>query len=396
MSTPPSPPPGPGRTWPPPPPPQAWGPPPGAAGPPPLNGFALASLLVGLLCFPPLGIVFGAVALVQIARGRQRGRPLALAGLAASVVMTVLLAVAAERVVTAVGDRLGAFHEIGGDVEGELTDPADLAPGDCFTTPSGELFGRPSMYRVDCAEAHLGEVTAAAPFAPAGGAGSDAADRQAEDECWRAQDAYAMDTWALPADAEMYYYAPTRASWAAGDRELLCVLGTVPEERRGSLRRDRSTLTAVQAEFLEAANARDAAIGRGPDAPVGRALAEYQEWAREVHGALGREAEVLARQGADPGRGPSAAAWVGELQRAREAWQRAARARTAAEFERQWDAALAALSREGERAVRGAYGLSTRVPQWLEAPGDGGGEDSDGSSGSGGSGPGRGPGRESA
>ncbi|KIX77572.1 hypothetical protein SF23_11480, partial [Streptomyces sp. MBRL 10] len=52
-------------------------------------------------------------------------------------------------------------------------------------------------------------------------------------------------------------------------------------------------------------------------------------------------------------------------------WQAAARARTAADFDRQWDRALRALSVETEKAFRGAFGLSTQVPPWLEEPGEG-------------------------
>lgn len=43
--------------------------------PPALNGFALASLLSGLLCFPPLGMAFGIAALVQIAKRGTGARP---------------------------------------------------------------------------------------------------------------------------------------------------------------------------------------------------------------------------------------------------------------------------------------------------------------------------------
>lgn len=58
------------------------------------SGFAIASLVCGiLLLFSPLGIIFGIVALVQIGnnQGPLRGRGLAIAGLAVSVVVPFLI-----------------------------------------------------------------------------------------------------------------------------------------------------------------------------------------------------------------------------------------------------------------------------------------------------------------
>lgn len=380
MSIPPPPPSGPGP-WAPPAPPYAWGPPP-VHGPaaPALNGFALASLLVGLLCLPPLGIVFGVVALVQIARRRQRGKALAVTGLAVSVAMTGVLALTAGPVLTAVGDRLDAVSGAAGTEGGApATDMADLSVGDCFTVPGGDLTGRRAlMYPVDCAEPHHAEVTSSGPLdlARTDPAGSPAADARAQQECWKAQDAYAMDSWALPANAGMYYFAPSGRSWSEGDRHLLCVIGTTPDRHSGSLRKDRAALTAEQAEFLTAANAVDLAFGRAPEEDAADALPEHRAWALEVWTALGDEAAVLERHAGRPAIGPAARAQLKEVEAARTGWQRAAQAKTAAEFDRQWERAADAMTVRTEKALRGAYGLSTTVPEWLEegltGPGGGG------------------------
>lgn len=377
MSIPPPPPPGPGP-WVPPSPPYAWAPPPGhGPGQPALNGFALASLLVGLLCFPPLGIVFGVVALVQIANRRERGKALAVTGLAVSVAMTGVLALTAGPVLRAVGDRLDAVSEVTG-TEGEPTDAEDLAAGDCFNVPGGDLTGRQAlMYAVDCAEPHHAEVTSSGPFdpSPSAPAGSSAADAQAQQECWKAQDAYAMDSWALPPYAEMYYFAPSNRSWKQGDRQLLCVIGTTPGEHSGSLRKDRGMLTSEQAEYLTAANAVDLVFGRDPEEDVADALREHQAWAREVYLALGDEAAVLERHAGRPGLDQAVRARLKEVGAARTGWQRASQAKTAAEFDRLWERAEGAMSVKTEKALRGAYGLSTTIPDWLEGdlPGPGGG-----------------------
>ncbi|MFG2980490.1 DUF4190 domain-containing protein [Streptomyces sp. NPDC048258] len=373
MSTPPSPPPGPGHSWPPPTPQSVWAPPPGygqsqsqAPSQPELNGFALASLLVGLLCLPPLGIVFGVVALVQIAKKRQRGRALAIVGLVVSVVMTGVLAVTVDRVGGAVRDRLDAMGELS-DVEGDLTDLDDLRAGDCFNVPDGDLLAdRPLTYKVDCAQAHHGEVTASKATDLTGLAESAEADRASEDACWKAQDEYAMDTWALPAYADMFYFAPSRQSWRQGDRRLLCVIGTTEEEQRGSLRRDARTLKPEQAAFLRAANAVEFLVGRAPEEEIEDALPEHQAWAREVYAALGEEAKVLEADKARPGLEKAVQAQLKEIEAARAAWQRTSQAKTAADFDKHWGRALGAMSVDTEKALRGAYGLSTEVPEWLE------------------------------
>jgi hypothetical protein len=55
------------------------------------NAFALASLVLGICGGAPLGLVFGLIALAQIRQTGERGRRLALAGIAASVAWLVVL-----------------------------------------------------------------------------------------------------------------------------------------------------------------------------------------------------------------------------------------------------------------------------------------------------------------
>ncbi|MCX5194614.1 DUF4190 domain-containing protein [Streptomyces sp. NBC_00249] len=375
------PPAGPGHQWPPP-----WGAPvPVRPHPPALNGFALASLLVGLLCLPPLGIVFGGVALVQIARKRERGKVLALVGLAVSVVMTGLLVFGVGRY----GDEvLDGFGPSAGPetAEGELTDVSELRAGDCFNVPAGDLLAeRPLLFRIGCDQVHDAEVTASSLLGQGAFPGAAPLRRTAEDACWKAQDAYAMDTWALPRYAGMYYFAPTRESWRReGDRRLLCLIGTADEEHTGSLRKDVSRLTGDQVALLGVLNAADQALGRMPYEEVDEALTEYRTWAREVDTALGAEARMLQGAKGRPDVGAAAGAQLKEIEAARKEWQKASRAARPDDFQRAWDAALAATSVRTEKALRGAYGLSTTVPEWLEGPlpGPGGG-------------PGRGPSSES-
>ncbi|MFD0353957.1 DUF4190 domain-containing protein [Streptomyces sp. NPDC127110] len=393
MTTPPPqhPPAGPGHSWPPPSPPPVWGAPPPAYGTPPgythqpaLNGFALASLLVGLLCFPPLGIVFAVVALVQIARKGERGRALAVAGLVVSLLTTAVLVTGVTRYAEHFTGGLGAEREPE-QVEGQLTGMDELRVGDCFNVPGGDLLDETRFtYRIGCDRVHDAEVTAATAIGQSSYPSKGWLKENATDACWKAQDAYAMDSWALPGYAEMFYFTPTPDGWQNGDRRLLCLIGTSTQEHKGSLRKDAGMLTPDQVTLLGALNTVDQALGRAPDRELDEALPEHQKWARGVDEALAAEERMLQGVTTHQGTGPAAGARLREVAAARKEWQRAARATRPADFQRAWDAALAALSVDTEKALRGSYGLSTRVPEWLRPGPDGPG-----------TGSGRGPSSES-
>ncbi|MET3983143.1 DUF4190 domain-containing protein [Streptomyces sp. PvR034] len=387
MSTPPQPPP------PPPPPPRdPWAaPPPGApygyghpgapapGGRPALNGFALAALLVGLLCFPPLGVVFGIVALVQIAARGERGRGLAVTGLAVSVLMSGALALVAVELVGPVGERLaraadrgtagtGGTGSAARDVEGDPADLEQVRAGDCFNVPGADLLAEaPLVFKVACTRPHHGEITESFLADPGAFPGEEALAARAEERCWLAQDTYAMDTWALPEFAEMYFFAPSEDEWEQGRRSVLCVLGTTEGEQRGSLKRDATMLTAGQASFLGAANRLDSALTAAPVTDLKDSLPQYRAWAAKVEPAMAAEAAVLRESTA----GAPAEALLKEVEAARVQWRAAADARRPEDFRAAWSRAVDATSVETERTLRGALGLATKVPSWLE--------DSDGS-----------------
>lgn len=345
---------------------------------PAFNGFALASLLVGLLCLPPLGIVFGIVALVQIARRGERGRALAITGLVVSLAMTAAVVLVTDRVAGRLFDRLDTLERFE-SVEGELTAIDDMRAGDCFNVPGGDLLDEsPLIYRIACTEVHEGEVTSSTRFGNEAFPGGPELKKTAADACWKAQDAYAMDTWALPSYAEMFYFAPSRESWSGGDRRLLCVIGTAEQEHRGSLRKDAGMLKPEQAAFLRVMNEADLALAGGPEEDLDEALPQYRDWAREADRALAAEAQLLEGVKDQPELAGPARAQLKEVEAARAQWQRAAKATKPAEFQDAWDGASAALSVDTEKALRGAYGLSTTVPDWLaeQSGGDSGGSSS--------------------
>ncbi|MFE2284087.1 DUF4190 domain-containing protein [Streptomyces sp. NPDC059443] len=363
------------------PPPQwpAAPPPPYGYGPPALNGLALASLLVGLLCFPPLGIVFGIVALVQIAKKGERGKALAICGLAVSVAMTLVMVLVVDRTAGTLYDRVRAVRgqEPYEDVEGKLTDMADLQTGDCFNVPAGDLLAEdPFAYRIACTEVHDAEVTSSMSLSGSRFPGAEQLKQSVAEDCWRAQDEYAMDTWALPSYAGMFYFAPSRASWESGDRHEVCVIGTSEQEHRGSLRKDSWMLTLEQVVFLRAANEVDLVLGRSPGVDVRDAFQQYRSWARDVDTALAAESKVLDKAKEQPGTAGPAGVQKERVEAARQQWQKAAEAKDPEQFSAAWERALAELPVGPEKELRGAYGLSTTVPEWLEEPDGGGSDDS--------------------
>ncbi|MEU2253357.1 DUF4190 domain-containing protein [Nocardia xishanensis] len=132
------------------------------------NGFAIATLVLGLIgvCF--LAIPFGIVALVQIKSTRQQGKGLAIAGLAASAVWllgasagSVASTIDADRsdlrgtaesvASTTVGDRGGPRATVG------TTSIDKLSPGDCLmSTPADARVTHVTLVR--CDEPHYAEV----------------------------------------------------------------------------------------------------------------------------------------------------------------------------------------------------------------------------------------------
>ncbi|MFF1412265.1 septum formation family protein [Streptomyces sp. NPDC058289] len=380
------------------PPPQGY-----AYGPRPLNGFALASLLVGLLCFPPLGIVFAIVALVQIGKKGERGKALAVWGLVVSLVMSLAAVVAVPvlgRALDRLDERSGSRRaaQLREDVEGTLVDASELRVGHCFNVAGGDLLAEaPLVFRIDCAEVHDAEVTSATSMSEQRFPGVEQMRSTAAKDCWSAQDAYAMDTWALPAYAELYYFAPSRRSWSDGDRRIVCVIGTPDRDHRGSLRNDAGMLTPEQVAFLKVMKGVDEAMGEQPDEEVADDLLGYQAWAWEMDKALGAESRFLDTVKGRPELAGPAGVQRERLEVARLAWQQAERAKTEDAFLDAWDRATAALPVELEKALRGAYGLSTTVPDWL-AGSEGDEGDEGGGSGPPGTSPGpaRSPSRESA
>lgn len=224
------------------PPPGAWGPP-----QPPVDGLAIASLVtsgVGLFSLGatgPVGLGLGIAALARIRRSGARGRGLAIGGIVAGGVMTLLLAGFIALVAFAASQPSNSVEwDTTWDEESLGSDPwsSDEEGATSTSTPVYELAGPfeagqclagwPELYDmsdalvVDCAEPHGAEVIGgfeltAAPWAM----GADPAVDRAWEDCWETLDAFgspAVDAWG---SLDVYY--PHPAHWEDGEKAGYCV-----------------------------------------------------------------------------------------------------------------------------------------------------------------------------
>ncbi|MEV6395219.1 DUF4190 domain-containing protein [Streptomyces sp. NPDC051907] len=221
-----------------------------APKPPPVNGLSIASLVVGIVCcVPPLGLVFGLIALGQIKRKGQRGTGMAIAGSILSAISTVL-------VVTSIatgwaGDAWDGFRK-GMDDASRSRSTLDLRTGDCFRVPGEELEADTERVTiVDCELRHDAEVTGGfslgeseSEFDSGSGSGFQdwpgeaAVEPIAEERCQKINDRYTGSASDLPAGAQLYYYMPSARSWRLGDETVTCAIADPDGRLKGSVRAD--------------------------------------------------------------------------------------------------------------------------------------------------------------
>jgi hypothetical protein len=220
-------------------PPPAWQAPPGQqhgqqhgqlSGQPPagLNGFAVASLVLGAIGGFLLSVIFGFVALSQIRKRNQRGRGLAITGLVLSGLWVLAIAVV---LVLAIGG-------VGRNDAGEITEEGsvssfDLKPGDCINGLT-ETDNISSLPAVPCAQPHDGEVFATFEITAATFPGDAELKKQAETGCVQRLAEYSAAA-ATDDKLEIYFLHPTERSWAQGDHEVTCV-AIDTNKRSGSLK----------------------------------------------------------------------------------------------------------------------------------------------------------------
>ncbi|WP_405618715.1 DUF4190 domain-containing protein [Streptomyces sp. NBC_00076] len=344
------------------------------ARPAPVNALAVASLVLGVLCcVPAVGLVLGLVALGQIRRKGERGRSMAVTGSVLSSLGLVLWVVA-----LATGGLSDAWEGI---KEG-ARDNGSLSRGECFDAPDGLRGSFYDLDEVPCADRHDGEVFAVVKLPGGRFPGDDEVTDTAEEKCYPLRSSYAMDTWAVPDDVDVYFVVPSAESWRIGDREITCAFGNTDERgslEGGSLRNDGTTLDADQIAYLKAANLQDAALDSVPLGTPEDDLAAHTEWAAKVSDALTEEVGLLRGHTWPADAKKPVEALAKELEALEKPWAEAAGAEDVDAYYEHYDDAIRLEDPDRSVTTREALGLAATPPSY-----DGGGVGEGGGEGDGG------------
>lgn len=129
-----------------------------------------------------------------------------------------------------------------------------LATGDCYNpnngAPKSEEF---SVEVVPCEEPHKGQVVGDFKIDGSAYPGEDKTAQIADERCPAEGQKFTPDAWALPKGVDVYYYSPTKESWATGDRAVSCTYTKDAGTFSGSLK--SNPLNADQLAYLKGSNA---------------------------------------------------------------------------------------------------------------------------------------------
>ncbi|MFF3941000.1 septum formation family protein [Streptomyces phaeofaciens] len=236
---------------------------------------------------------------------------------------------------------------------------SSLDIGECYN-PNSKAEG--TVYFVEivpCDEAHEGQVVG--EFAIDEGKvypGDDEVSAIADGRCPVEAQKYAPDTWALPKGVALFYYTPTKESWATGDRAVSCTYTVEKGTFTGSLDTAKS-LKPEQTTYLKGSNAvYDALWAHQPEKDtVEDDLAGYKAQAKAVAAAL--DAHV---KGLDGVKGAEVGKLRATLTKAAGNWKKAANAADADAFYIAYDPAFTGIDPSKSVAARKELGLATTVP----------------------------------
>jgi hypothetical protein len=184
------------------------------------NGFAVASLVLGILGGVLLSVIFGIIALSQTKSRHQSGREMAIAGLVLSGLWTLGIV---AMIIAGVATNDGSVRAI------------DVNVGDCIETVPGDNTRVSTLPTVPCTTPHSGEVYAHIRVTEDNFPGESALEREYRPRCLSELASYAPQAANSPDfDASILY--PTQATWDRGGyRTVVCIV-TTNEKRTGSVR----------------------------------------------------------------------------------------------------------------------------------------------------------------
>ena len=194
--------------------------PPYAQQPPPArttSGFAVASLVFGILGGVLFSVIFGIIALGRTKAGGQRGRGMAIAGLALSGVWVAIFAVAIVLAVLSPTNTVSARN---------------VKVGDCFADiPSGNRVSW--VNTISCDRPHVAEVAAVLTM-PDGSFPDDSVFSDYKQKCRDSLGSYSS-TAMQDANVDLAVMPPSQDSWKQGDRDMVCI-ATFNSKRTGSIK----------------------------------------------------------------------------------------------------------------------------------------------------------------
>ncbi|MCK0117678.1 DUF4190 domain-containing protein [Isoptericola sp. S6320L] len=194
------------------------------------DGVSIAALVTGILGMALVAVGLGIAGLVRTKRSGRSGKGFAIAGIVLGAIATVAwsLVIVFFFVLATNEDVQDSFQE---GFQESFNDSyqqsmgLDMVVGDCFDPPADLTSGDP-MSPADCAGPHGAEVIAVDQVEATEYPGDDAMVSQIETLCLDAFSEYIGVEYADSA-LEAVYFHPTQASWALGDRLLLCSAATM-------------------------------------------------------------------------------------------------------------------------------------------------------------------------
>ena len=204
----------------------AWAPPQGPPAQSGTDGFAIASLILGIVpvCAGVLGIVFGIISLNRIKKTGQGGRGLAIGGICAGSAWIVLLVVVA--VIGGFDDEEGNRDSSGRITSSSTISVAALRAGDCLASVPGGTIRRIDV--VPCRQSHEAEVFYDYTLESGDYPGDAQVKAEVSRRCLATIDAY-VGTGKGTSHWDVKYLRPIASHWAA-DRHASCLLTALTGE----------------------------------------------------------------------------------------------------------------------------------------------------------------------
>ncbi|MDC0765930.1 septum formation family protein [Streptomyces sp. HD] len=230
--------------------------------------------------------------------------------------------------------------------------------GDCYN-PNGAAEGEAvAVEVVPCEEAHEAQVVGEFSVDEVKTyPGDDGVSAIADKRCPVEAGKFAPDTWALPKGVAVFYYTPTKESWATGDRAVSCTYTKESGTITGSLK--PGSLKPEQTTFLNGSNAVYDALwaNQSEKDTVEDDLPGYKAQAKAVAAALDAHLKGLKDV-----KGAEVAKLRASLTKTAAHWKTAADAADADAFYIAYDAAFTGIDPNKTVAARKELGLATTVP----------------------------------